>query len=268
MNADATSAVPVPHNWFLVAARAGLLIWTGFWTWFVTAVMSSEGISVTPVMALALLWTVATTAWLRPRLGAFVLLGLGALLGLGNTACSATPAPAPAIPFFAASIERRPDGSIAKGLLAEPASIGGVPCRGWVRLQPDGSLGSYELASETTIQGHTLPAASYVWLDDEGRLQSCFLAQDTEIQGYLCRGGPFKFATAFHPDGSLRAFFPREPVTIDGVSCAVSPLAPVFLHPDGHLAACRLGADLVRDGQTLRAGKDVHLDAQGRIVRG
>lgn len=169
-------------------------------------------------------------------------------------------------PFHAASIERHVDGSVAKGLLAAPATIRGVPCRGWVRLLEDGRLGSCELAAPATIQGHPLPAASYVWFDDDGRLLTVFLACDTTLQGWACSGGPWSIPTSFHPDGSLRAFVPREPVTIDGVPCASTTQAPVHLHAGGRLAGCRLAADAVVDGRQFRRGDSVQLDRNGRLV--
>ncbi|MEO6596541.1 MAG: hypothetical protein ABIP94_17455 [Planctomycetota bacterium] len=304
------------RNWLLIAAKAGLLGWVSFWSWFVIAAMESEGVHPTPIASLLILWTVGALAWAQPRIGAFVLVAFGAwclwyfrnaaslwlitaptialamlcffgarlqqrrrfmpasllslaiaaTLSLGGAACSAATAPPPSMPFSEASIERHDDGSFAKGKLAEPTKIQGVPCRGWVRLHPDGSLSSFELAATATIQGHALPATSYVWLDEGSQLQTCFLSQDTTIQGYLCRGGPFKIATTFHADGSLRAFFPREPVTIDGVVCAASPLGPVYLHPDGHLAGCRLAEDLERGRQVLRRGTDVRFDEHGQLV--
>ena len=172
-----------------------------------------------------------------------------------------------ALPFHARSIERHADGTIAKGLLAQPVSIGGVPCRGWVRLHPDGSLSSYELATDATVQGHTLPAATYVWLDEHGGLKTLWLSQDTVIQGQTCRGGPFRHATSFHPDGSLFAFFPRDDVVIDGIPCASNPQVPVYLHPNGRPSRCRLAADVVVGGQTLRRGADAEFDDRGVLVQ-
>jgi hypothetical protein len=179
--------------------------------------------------------------------------------------CQVTPAPSPKATFQPSSIECHPDGSVAKGLLTAPATIGGVPCQGWVRLQPDGRLSSFELAANTTIQGHELPAASYVWLDDDARLQTCFLLRDTQIQSYRCRGGPFKIATSFHANGMLRAFFPRDEVTIDGIPCAATTQAPVYLHESGKLAGCRLAADTTVEGKVTRRGETIQIDEDGHL---
>lgn len=168
--------------------------------------------------------------------------------------------------FLSTTLERHPDGALAKGLLGAPTTIHGIPCQGWVSLLPDGRPSACELAANTTIQGHTLPAASHVWFDDEARLQTCMLSRDTTIQGFVCRGGPFRIATSFHPSGTLRAFFPRAPVTIDGIACASTTQAPVVLHEDGRLASCRLVADTTIDGATVRAGSTIHLAADGHRI--
>ena len=186
------------------------------------------------------------------------------LLLLANIGCAVSP---DELPFHARSIERHPDGTIAKALLAQPAIIGGVPCRGWVRLHPDGSLASYELAADATVQGHTLPAATYVWLDEHGGLKTLWLSQDTVIQGQTCRGGPFRHATSFHPDGCLFGFFPRDDVVIDGIPCASNPQVPVYLHTNGKLLRCRIAADVVVDGRTLRRGVDAEFDERGVLVQ-
>ncbi|HZN39485.1 MAG TPA: hypothetical protein VFD82_11825 [Planctomycetota bacterium] len=186
--------------------------------------------------------------------------------GLGSGSCSSAAEPAPAR-YRPATIEHHDGGGIAVALLAEPAAIQGLPCRSWVRFHQNGKLSTCELAEEAAIQGHRLPAATYLVFDDEGRLRSCFLAQDTLIAGYWCRGGPFKTATTFHPDGSLRSFFARDALTIDGVPCVASSHDAVHLHGNGRLAGCRLAADVTRDAETLRKGQVVRFDEAGRVSR-
>jgi hypothetical protein len=191
---------------------------------------------------------------------------LAALLGgLGSGSCSSAPGPAPV--YLPATIEHHGDGSIAAALLDEPATIQGLPCRNRVRFHQNGKLSACELAAETEVAGHTLPAATYLVFDEDGQLRSCFLSQDTQIDGYWCRGGPFKTTTTFHPDGRLRSFFSRDAVTIDGVACVANSHDPVQLHGDGHLAGCRLAADVTRDAETLRKGQVVHFDEAGRLSR-
>lgn len=186
--------------------------------------------------------------------------------GLGSGSCSSAAEPAP-VRYLPASIEHHGDGSIAAGLLAEPAAIQGLPCRSWVRFHQNGRLSTCELADEAAVQGQVLPAASYLVFDEEGQLRSCFLAQDTLIQGHWCRGGPFKTATTFHADGRLRSFFARDALSIDGVPCVASSHDPVHLHGSGRLAGCRLAADITRDAETLRQGQVVRFDDAGRVTR-
>lgn len=181
-------------------------------------------------------------------------------------ACTSPPTPVTDSLFHPATIRRHFDGGIEQGLLVAPTTIHGVPCRGWVRLLEDGRLGGCELASPATIQGHPLPAASSVWFDDDGRLLTVFLACDTTLQGRECRGGPWQIPTNFHPNGNLRTFVPREPVTIDGVPCAATTQAPVHLHDDGRLASCRLAADACVDGRQLRRGDMVQLDGNDHLI--
>lgn len=187
------------------------------------------------------------------------------LIGLLLVACTGAPAPEGAPPLHAASVERHFDGSLARGLLRMPATIDGLPCRGWVTWHEGGRLESCELAMPTTIQGHLLPAASRVAFDTGGRLQTVFLACNTALQGHVCRGGPWQIATSFHPDGRLRTFVPLEPVTIDGVPCAATTQAPVHLHASGRLARARLAADAVVDGRQLRRGDSVQFDDRGNL---
>lgn len=307
--------------WLRWAARGGLLVWGGFWTWFITCVMLSESFAIQPVVAILLLWGFVIPAWIWPRIGGLALLcfagwavwlfangaaiwlialpvcvivalgWLGSMRGgrrdpapgggsslallpmllllVGATSvagCAGAPLPAPEPPFHANTVVRHAEGTIAKGCLVQPTVIHGVPCRGWVRLHPDGNLSSYELAEGAIVQGHTLPAATYVWLDDDSRLATCWLAHDATIQGHVCRGGPFKTATAFHPSGRLRAFFPRDDVVVDGVPCQASTQAPVYLHENGRLAGCRLATEFGRGGQMLRRGRDVHFDDAGILL--
>jgi hypothetical protein len=185
--------------------------------------------------------------------------------GLGNGSCSSAPGPAPV--YLPATIEYHADGSIAAARLDDPATIQGLRCRNWVRFHQNGKLSACELAAETAIAGHTLPAASYLVFDEDGLLRSCFLSQDTQIDGYWCRGGPFKTATTFHPDGRLRSFFARDAVTIDGVACVANSHDAVQLHGNGRLAGCRLAADVTRDTETLRKGQVVRFDEAGRVSR-
>jgi hypothetical protein len=69
---------PTPPAALRLVARLGLLLWAGFWTWFMVSVMASEGIALEPVAMLSGLCTVTVLAWFRPRLGAVALVALSA----------------------------------------------------------------------------------------------------------------------------------------------------------------------------------------------
>lgn len=56
-----------------ITARIGLLLWAGFWTWFLVSVMASEGVAIEPVAMLSGLCMVTTLAWCQPRPGAAAL---------------------------------------------------------------------------------------------------------------------------------------------------------------------------------------------------
>lgn len=56
-----------------------LLVWCGFWSWFVLANLVSDGLALPPVLALATLWGATALTWWRPRLGAIALLAIAGL---------------------------------------------------------------------------------------------------------------------------------------------------------------------------------------------
>lgn len=248
----------------LVAPRLGSLFLFAFAAAAAWIFRAPAGVAmlVAPAVVSGVLLTVSAPR--RTVATGLLLLFTSVLAPLGS--CRTTPAPASEPPFLHQSITRHLDDRIEKGLLTAPATIEGVPCKGWIRFWPNGRLRSAELATAAAVQGHDLPAASYLWFDELGRLATCFLAQDTVLQGHLCRGGPFQIATSFHGNGALDAFFPREEVTIHGVRCASTTQAPVRLHPDGTLAGCRLAQDALVFGQPRRRGDSIELDATGRLL--
>lgn len=56
-----------------------LLVWSGFWSWFVLASMLAEGLALPPIVVLATLWGATVLTWWRPRLGAAALLAIAGL---------------------------------------------------------------------------------------------------------------------------------------------------------------------------------------------
>lgn len=247
-----------------VAPRPGSVLLFAFAAaaaWFFRAPAGLVMLVLPPVACGTLL--LLASARRRTGTGTALLCTTGLASALGS--CSGPPSAPTELPFLRQSITRHLDDHIEKGLLTAPATIEGVPCKGWIRFWPNGRLRSAELATAAAVQGHDLPAASYLWFDEQGHLATCFLAQDTPLQGHLCRGGPFQIATSFHGNGALGAFVPRDEVTIQGVRCASTTQAPVRLHPDGTLASCRLAQDALVLGQLRRRGDTVELDAAGRL---
>lgn len=162
----------------------------------------------------------------------------------------------------------RVDASTHIGILAETAEADGFVCQNgqWAHFREDWSLRACVLAEPHVLASFTIPAG--VWVQpSEDRLVVSF-EDDTPCQGYVCRGsgGTKGIQTSFYPDGRLRAFFPPEPVRVDGVLCRASLLANVQLYRDGGLKECipALGGEIA--GQTYPPGRPLRLDETGRPV--
>lgn len=181
-----------------------------------------------------------------------------AMLALASLCCCRSAQDPKDLPFRSGTIDCHDNGTFYRGELVAPTSIEGFPASGWVLRRDDGTLDAFDLAAAHTVQGHALPAGTRVFVDREGRLAHAWLPRNWTVDGHECRGG-MKIDTAFHPDGSLRAFFPPRDVDIDGFTCEASVFHPVYLHPDGHLEAARLAADVTIDGRPYAKGDDVEL---------
>ena len=177
-------------------------------------------------------------------------------------ACLAPQDPAD-LPFRTSSILRHEDGGMRRAFLLEETELAGFPCRDWVWWYEDGRLDNLELARDLAVQGHDFPAGTRLFFDREGRLAHAWLSKDSVIDGRPCRGR-LKIDTAFHPNGHVRAFFPPDPLEIDGVPCTASVFHPVYLHPDGRLKQCKLARAVTLDGRTFEKGVTLVLDESGR----
>ena len=170
------------------------------------------------------------------------------------------------MPYRTSSILRHDDGRMKRAYLVEETEIEGFPCQRWIWWYDDGRLDNVELARDLAVQDHDFPAGTRLFFDQEGRLAHAWLSEDTVIDGHPCRGG-MKIDTAFHPNGRVRAFFPRKALEIDGVPCAASLFSPIYLYPDGRLQRCKLASDFTLAGKVYGKGDALELDEGGLAAR-
>lgn len=80
MSAASASSQPPKASPALTIARVLLVLWAGFWAWFVASVGLSEGLfsSPYPATGLALLAVLVAAAWRKPVLGGLLLLAFAA----------------------------------------------------------------------------------------------------------------------------------------------------------------------------------------------
>lgn len=290
-----------------LVARALLIVWAGFWAWFVISATLGDPEPVPwwiPTAWLSSLATLVVLGWRWPAIGGMALVTAGVwaawyfadpgartllaapaiVLGIACwtsswsarrsiaavlllscaqlAACASAQDPAD-LPFRTSSIRRHENGSLMRAYLVEPTELDGFVCQRWCWWYEDGRIDNIELARETTVQGHTFPAGTRVFFDPAGALAHAWLSADTVIDGRPCRGG-MKIDTAFHPSGRVRAFFPPEPIEIDGVLCAASVFHPVYLHENGRLRQCKLARGATVGGRAFERGSVLMLDDAGR----
>jgi hypothetical protein len=233
--------------------RAGGLVLVAAAVWAGLAFPNSGARALLAAPALALGIASCALGWGGRRVAGAALL----LLGVGLAGCLVPQDPAD-LPFRTSSILRHENGQMQRAWLVEETELGGYPCVRWVWWYEDGSLDNVELARDLEVQGHALPAHTRIFFDREGRLAHAWLSEETVVDGLPCRGRG-KIDTAFHPNGRVKAFFPPDTITLDGVACAASVFAPVYLYPDGHLRQCKLAADVTLAGVTHRRGETVEL---------
>ena len=260
----------IPAAWFASLAALVVLCWrwptfgglvllaAGSWAGTYFANPGARALLAAPAIGLGLGCVLVGRRACGLASAASVVLLLGSVT-LG--ACRAPQDPAD-LPFRTGSLLRHPDGALQRAYLVEPTELEGFPCQGWTWWYEDGRLDNLELSRDLTVQGHAFPAATRLFFDNEGRLAHAWLSADVVVDGRPCRGR-WKIDTAFHPNGRVRAFFPREPYEIDGVLCTASLFNPIYLHPDGRLKQCKLARDVTLDGRTFRKEERLVLDEAG-----
>ena len=164
----------------------------------------------------------------------------------------------------------RRQGGVAIARLQRPESIDGFPCAAdWVHFHESGRLRAFYLGGTAAIQGHVIPEGTWVLLNPDLTLRSCSFPKTTDIRGYVCRGGfggSEGVMPAFHPGGSLSAFFPPEDVVIQGIPCRATLYGPVYLHENGNLREFTLARDTGLGGRELSAGQGVVLGEGGEFL--
>lgn len=283
-----------------------LIVWAGFWAWFVLSATLGDAQPVPwwiPTAWLSSLATLVLLGWRWPALGGAALVASGVwaawyfanpgartllaapaiVLGVASWVssrgarrsiaavlllCCAQPAACASaqdptdLPFRTSSIRRHENGALMRAHLVEPAEIGGFACQRWCWWYEDGRIDNVELARDTVVSDHVFPAGTRVFFDADGALAHAWLSADAVIDGRSCRGG-LKIDTAFHPNGRVRAFFPRDPIEIDGVLCAASVFHPVYLHANGRLRQCKLARDVTLGERVFKRGTVLTLDEEG-----
>jgi hypothetical protein len=237
----------------LVLVAAGCAAWAAF------ANPGARALLAAPAIVLGLGWL---ALGVRARSLTNAVLVLCSML---LAACQTPQDPAD-LPYRTSSILRHENGRMQRAFLVEETEIDGFPCQRWIWWHEDGRLDNLELARARTVQGHAFPARTRVFFDREGRLAHAWLSADTVVDGRPCRGG-LKIDTAFHPNGRVRAFFPRQTYQIDGIACTASAFHPIYLHPDGHLRRCKLAAAVTLAGRTFPKGATLELDEAGHALR-
>ena len=137
---------------------------------------------------------------------------------------------------------RENDDGTKMGNLAEDTEIDGWPCRrGFVSFYADWRLDECHLSREYERNGIVMPQGTRVFPDKRGNPGVCMFPHDVDIQGFSCRGNRMGgFMTAFYPTGQLHWFYTREPVTVNGVTCANTLIEAVYLHQTVSCAGANL----------------------------
>ncbi len=70
--------------------------------------------------------------------------------------------------------------------------------------------------------------------------------------------------TSFYPSGSLKYFYSRRPVAVEGVLCKAGLTRGISLHENGRLHKCPLAEATTVEGIEYPKGTLLRLDPNGR----
>jgi len=164
---------------------------------------------------------------------------------------------------------RETDHGSKVGILVEDTVIDGWPCKqGFIVFHEDWSLDELQLSRDYERNGIFMPEGTWVFADRQGNPRTCMFPRNVEVQGHLCRGswlGKQGFMTNFYPNGKLELFWSRDPVMMDGVTCADSLSRGIYLHQNGQLQKCKLDKEAIIEGVEYRKGSIICFDRAGKV---
>jgi hypothetical protein len=261
-----------------LSLRGLLLVWAGFWAWFVLAVTFGEDPAPPAWIPLAWLGSLAllvVLAWRWPKLGGLVLLAGGIWSALcfrdpGAQALLAAPAVGLGLACLALGWGARRVAGSALFLLAllgagclTPQDPADLPFRtSSILRHENGRMQRAYLVEETELDG--LPCRRWVWWYEDGRLDNVELATDLELQGHAF---PAQTRVFFDRQGRLaHAWLSRETL-IDGLPCRGKWKIDTAFHPNGRVRAFFPPDTLEIDGIPCAASvfHPVYLHPDGRL---
>ena len=229
--------------------RGLLVLWAGFWAWFV--VMASVGEPPAPPWWIPAAWLASLAllvalCWKRPTLGGLVLLAAGILAAVvfddpGARALLAAPAVALGAGCVVQGWSARRVASAALLLLAgltlgaclAPQDSADLPFRtSSIRRHDNGRMERAFLVEETEIEG--FPCRRWIRWYESGQLESVELARALEVQGHAF---PEHTRLFFDPEGRLAHAWLSRDAEIDGLPCRGRLKIDTAFHPNGHVRA-------------------------------
>ena len=259
--------------------RAALLLWAGFWAWFVAAASLGEEPAPPPWIPLAwfgALGLLVLLCWKRPASGGLVLVAAASWAAWyfangGARTWLAAPALALGVGFLALGRARGMGANLALLLLF-------LPLAGCVAQDPadhpyrtrsilrheNGALQRAYLLEETELM--QLPCQRWVWWYADGSIDNLELAHDRSVQGHAFPAGTRLF---FDEEGRLAHAWLSRDTELDGLACRGKWKIDTAFHPNGHIKAFFPPDDLELDGVWCEASvfHPVYLHPNGRLAQ-
>jgi len=171
------------------------------------------------------------------------------------------------LPIKKGSEKYHENGELKRIKLTQPTTVQGMPCMRWLWFYPNGAIDEFQTSEDIVLQDVSIPKYSTVFLREDSTLKAAWLHHDITIQGYPCAGSRWsKTSTGFHPNGRLRYFFPRKPLTIQGFPVKPGGLSGVYFYENGALHKFYLSKDVEIGGQLYKKGIRLILDEAGHVI--